>query len=539
MTHPHHAGFPARRRGTKSRIALATGLVLALAVGTAYATELGPFGDPDGPDPAAVGTARDFLDDWAAGRTGQAGALTSRPQEADRILLGFTEGLEITKPTFTVDEPVLREDGSVRVPFTAKMPITDLGTWTYRSVLPVSRDSDGDWVVDWSISVVHPKLSATEKFRLQRGRTSVDFVDRAGKRLSAETHPSLAPALNELAGQSGGGPRGEIQRVNRLTGAVTATEVSFSSGSVNPPKEAVRTTLDATWQTAADKALSHAGGKNAALVALRVDNGEVLAMANSPASGFNRAASGTYAPGSTFKVVTTAALLMKQAVRPDQVVNCPKSLTVGKPFQNVEKSEHPGATFRDDFAESCNTAFIGLRGELSDAELKEVAGTYFGVGQKWGIGISSFDGSVPVPKDETEKAAAMIGQGKVLANPLVMASVTATAVSGTFHQPKLVPNAKDRTETADLPAGTVTQLRELMRRTVTHGTASVLGGLPGQVGAKTGTAEVNATDPNNGWLVAYRGNVAVACIVEQGITGGGSAGPVIRDLFSTVPGDPT
>jgi hypothetical protein len=538
MTQSPHAGFPARRRGRKGRVALATGLVLALAVGAAYAAELGPFGGPDGPDPAAVDTAREFLNDWAAGRTERAGALTSQPEEADRILRSFTEGLEISKPAFTPGEPVLREDGSVQVPFTAKMPVTGLGTWTYRSALPVSRASDGDWTVDWALSLVHPKLSDTEKFRLEREEISADFEDRAGNTLRTATHPSLAPVLTELAGRASGGARGEIQRVSRSTGAVTATEASFGSASATPPDDPVRTTLDATWQTAAEKALSKAGGKNAALVALRVDNGEILAVANSPASGFNRAVSGTYAPGSTFKVVTTAALLMKNAVRPDQVVDCPKYLTVGKQFQNVEKSEHPGATFRDDFAESCNTAFIGLRDKLSDAELKDVARTYFGMGQEWSTGIPSFDGSVPVPKDETEKAAAMIGQGKVLANPLVMASVTATAVSGTFHQPKLVPDAEDRTETTDLPAGTVTQLRELMRRTVTDGTASMLADLPGEVGAKTGTAEVNATDPNNGWLVAHRGNVAVACVVEQGVTGGRSAGPVIRDLLTTVPGDP-
>jgi hypothetical protein len=437
MTQTHYAGSPARRRGRKGPVALVSGLVLALAVGAAYATDLGPFG-PDGPDPAAVDTARGFLEDWAAGRTDRAGALTSQPKEADRILRSFTEGLEISKPDFTPGEPVLREDGSVRVPFTAKMPVTGLGTWTYRSVLPVSRASDGDWTVDWSLSLVHPKLSATEKFHLEREEMSADFEDRAGNRLHAEAHPSLAPVLTELAGRAGGGPRGAIQRVSRATGAVTATEASFGSASDTPSDEQVVTTLDAAWQTAAEKALSKAGGKNAALVALRIDNGEILAVANSPASGFNRAVSGTYAPGSTFKVVTTAALLMKDAVRPDQVVDCPKYLTVGKRFQNVEQSEHPGATFRDDFAESCNTAFIGLRDKLSDSELKEVAGTYFGMGQEWGIGISSFDGSVPVPKDETEKAAAMIGQGKVLANPLVMASVTATAVSGTFHQPTLV-----------------------------------------------------------------------------------------------------
>lgn len=44
-------------------------------------------------------------------------------------------------------------------------------------------------------------------------------------------------------------------------------------------------------------------------------------------------------------------------------------------------------------------------------------------------------------------------------------------------------------------------------------------------------------EPNNGWLVAYRGNVAVACVVERGVTGGGSAGLIVHSLLATVPAD--
>ena len=131
----------------------------------------------------------------------------------------------------------------------------------------------------------------------------------------------------------------------------------------------------------------------------------------------------------------------------------------------------------------------------------------------------------------------MIGQGRVQANPLIMASVTATAVSGTFHQPSLTAGTEDETRTTPLPRGVVTQLRAMLRATVTDGTAKVLSDLPGEIGAKTGTAEVSDDQDNNGWLVAHRGNVAVACVVEEGVTGGGSAGPIVHSLLSTVPDD--
>ncbi|MEV8594273.1 penicillin-binding transpeptidase domain-containing protein [Streptomyces sp. NPDC052012] len=529
---------PGRRRPRRAVKALtAVAVVAALAVGGAYAAGIGPFAD-DGPDPEATAEARAFLADWSAGRLPAAAARTTSPDRARQVLSSFTTGLDITRPKLTAKAPKETGDGTVTVPFTARMPITGLGTWTYTSALPLRQQKDGAWKVDWRLSLVHPRLSDTEKFRLEREEDKpVEATDRDGETLSGATHPSLAPVLAQLAARSGGGPRGAVLLVDRASGEVERTEAAFGRKPATKSDGPVRTTLDATWQSAAERALAEADGKNAALVALRIDDGEILAVANSPASGFNRAVSGTYAPGSTWKIVTSSALLLKGAVAPDDVVDCPKYLTVGKKWQNVETSEHPGATFREDFTESCNTAFISLRGKLADGELGDVAKKYFGVGQTWHVGVPSYDGSVPVPRDATEKAASMIGQGRVQANPLIMASVTATAVSGTFHQPSLVPGTEDTTTTTPLPREVVSQLRALMRATVTEGTADVLADLPGEIGAKTGTAEVSDDQDNNGWMVAHRGNVAVACVVEEGVTGGGSAGPVLHSLLSAVPED--
>jgi hypothetical protein len=528
-----------RPRRTAVRAVTAGAVVLAVAAGGAYAAGLGPFERDTGPDPAAAEQARAFLADWAAGRLPSAAGRTTSPGTAQRVLDSFTTGLDISGPKLTAKQAAEAEDGTVTVPFTARMPVEGLGTWTYESKLPLREQSDGNWKVDWRLSLVHPRLSDTEKFRLEREESKPpEATDREGTALSAAEFPSLGPVMAQLGGGRGGtGPRGAIHLVDRASGKVERTEARFGARTVRDAGP-VRTTLDAGWQAAAEKALAaHADGKNAALVALRIDDGEILAVANSPSSGFNRALSGTYAPGSTWKIVTSSALLLKDAVAPDDVVDCPKYLTVGKRFQNVELSEHPGATFRKDFTESCNTAFISLRDRLDDGELGEVARTYFGVGQEWHVGAPSYDGSVPVPKDETEKAASMIGQGRVQANPLIMASVTATAVSGTFHQPSITEGNEDTTRTTPLPRGVVAQLREMLRATVTDGTARGLSDLPGEIGAKTGTAEVSDDQDNNGWLVAHRGNVAVACVVEEGVTGGGSAGPVVRGLLAAAPAD--
>ncbi|MGW1176712.1 penicillin-binding transpeptidase domain-containing protein [Kitasatospora sp. NPDC002543] len=537
-THQHRG----RRRALRAGIAVALAAATATAAAACGTSLTGP-GTPkaaETPDPAAAAEAQAFLADWAGGRLDSAASRTTDPAKAQEVLRNFTAGLDLGKPELTPEPAGLQDDHSVKVAFTAKMPVTGLGTWTYRSELPVRKQEGGAWKVDWSMSLVHPRLSDSAKFRLDREDTSPPKVtDRNGAALTGDALPSLRPVLAQLT-KGGSAPRGAIRLVDRATGEVTGTETTFGAGDAKPADKPPATTLDATWQAAADKALADkAGGKNASLVALRVDNGEILAMANSPATGFNRALSGTYAPGSTWKIVTSSALLIKNAVKPDDVVDCPKYLTVGKEFHNVETSEFPGATFRKDFTKSCNTAFISLRGKLGDSELGDVARDYFGVGQEWHVGIPSYDGSVPVSRDETEKAASMIGQGRIQANPLVMASVTATAASGRFHQPTLVPGGADTTSTKPLPPAVVDQLRSLMRATVTDGTAHVLADLPGEIGAKTGTAEVSEKDPNNGWLVARRGNVAVACVVEQGVTGGGSAGPILHSLLAAVPGDPS
>ncbi|GGO82566.1 penicillin-binding transpeptidase domain-containing protein [Wenjunlia tyrosinilytica] len=300
-------------------------------------------------------------------------------------------------------------------------------------------------------------------------------------------------------------------------------------GTKPKPGRAVRTTIDRDTQKAADAALSGLK-KNASLVAVRPSTGEVLAVANNPGSEGNRAFTGRYAPGSTFKVVTAAALL-EAGVEPGTAASCPRTATVnGQKFENQAEFVLPkGTTFREDFAQSCNTGFIGLRGKLDNAALTEAAGR-FGIGGEWQVGAASFDGSAPAPTSENEKAADMIGQGKVEASPLVMASIAATVRSGSFHQPVLVPDAvKERHKAAEpLDPDAARQLRTLMRAVVTEGSGKALRGIGGEPGAKTGTAEFGQDTPphTHAWMIGFRGDLAFAVLLEDGGSGGRDAGPV-------------
>ncbi len=158
-------------------------------------------------------------------------------------------------------------------------------------------------------------------------------------------------------------------------------------------------------QQAADSALADVvtsgslgadGGEgNAALVAVSVSTGAVLAVANTPATGTNRAMTGQYPPGSTFKAVSTQALLAA-GVTPTDTVACPTTATVdGRSFKNFEGGAlGDSATFADDFATSCNTAFVGLSSQLADDALAAAAAP-MGLGLDWTVGADAFTGDVP------------------------------------------------------------------------------------------------------------------------------------------------
>jgi cell division protein FtsI/penicillin-binding protein 2 len=296
----------------------------------------------------------------------------------------------------------------------------------------------------------------------------------------------------------------------------------------------VKTTLSPSLQAAAEKQV--ASRARASVVVTRASTGEILAVANSNPN-FNTAFQGSLAPGSTMKVITSSLLIEKDLASADKTHPCPKFFSYGGwKFQNDDKFEIKGGTFKASFARSCNTAFISQAGKLDDDSLTKQAQQVFGLSlNNWAIGVPTFDGAVPV-QSAAQKAAELIGQGGVRMNPLNMASVAATVRSGSFHQPYLVaPSVDDRTlakAARTMSAKTVSQLRELMNYTAAYGTAAeAMAGLGPDYGAKTGSAEVDGQKEANGWFTAYRGDLAAAGVVQQGGHGSESAGPIVAALL--------
>ena len=123
--------------------------------------------------------------------------------------------------------------------------------------------------------------------------------------------------------------------------------------------------------------------------------------------------------------MTATALLAAGVVQPASAVDCPATTVVyGKRFQNYDRFDLGRVPLRTAFARSCNTTFTGLSQRLDDRALPAAAAAY-GVGSRWTLPVPSFGGSVPAPKDDTEKAADAIGQGRVEVSPLTMALVSA------------------------------------------------------------------------------------------------------------------
>lgn len=529
----------------------------------AYSLIGGSSGDDGGPKvdekPVAAGpptaaevraTTQGFLAAWEKGDVAGAAALTDDRAAAKTALTAYAKDSHLTKVKLTPGKRA-----GAKLPFSVTSTVSYEGKtkpFAYGSELTVvRRKHDGKTLIGWQPSVVHPELKEGDRLVTgEAGDPPIKAVDRDGAELTAKKYPSLGTVLDSLRekyGEKAGGTAGVELRVVRK-GSAKAAEKSATTkddAKATPDKTlltlspgtpgTLKTTIDPSLQSAAEK--ETAKRKQASVVLVKPSTGEILAAANSKPAGFNIAFQGSLAPGSTMKVVTSSLLLEKKLAGVDKKHPCPKYVTYGGwKFQNDDKFEIKDGTFRASFARSCNTAFISQAKKLENDSLTKQAQEVFGLGRdNWSIGVPSFDGGIPVQSD-AQMGASLIGQGGVRMNPLNMASVAATVKSGTFKQPYLVSPDVDNRTLATAPrkmsGATVGALRDLMHYTATAGTAvEPMSGLGSDMGAKTGSAEVDGQKKPNGWFTAYRGDLAAGAVVQEGGHGGESAGPLVRAMF--------
>ncbi|MFG1988933.1 penicillin-binding transpeptidase domain-containing protein [Actinoplanes sp. NPDC048988] len=307
------------------------------------------------------------------------------------------------------------------------------------------------------------------------------------------------------------------------------TEIFTSKPVAGKP---IKTTIDVKTQLAADQALASIK-QPSSLVAVKISDGSVLAVANGPDGGtVDTALTGQVPPGSTFKAVSAYGLLQRKAVTADTTVACPAKATVaGREFKNADGEVLGNVPFHVDFAKSCNTAFVALAPKLT-AEGLQKAASDLGLGAKWDLGVDAFSGKVSPAATPTELAAATFGQGATAVSPVAMAGATAAIARGQFKQPRLVVDPAPAAPAADGPKldeAAVTPLRQMMREVVTAGTATALKSAPGgPVQGKTGTAEfAETTEDTHSWFIGYQGDVAFAVMVQKGGAGSEAAVPAV------------
>ncbi|CAM5456387.1 penicillin-binding transpeptidase domain-containing protein [Streptomyces aurantiogriseus] len=481
-------------------------------------------------------TTAQFFAAWEKGEAAAAAALTNNAEKAEPLLTSYAQaahisGVKITPGSATGDT----------VPFTVQATVSYEGKskpLSYKSSLTVVRGiTTGKALVDWQPSVVHPELKSMDD-TLVTGESAappIEAVDRNGKVLTKEKYPSLGPILDQLRatyGDKAGGTAGVELAIRHATPDTADTSLlTLAEGKAGK----LPTTLDAGMQAAAEKAVQKYS--KSSVVAVQPSTGEVLAVANHRDDGFNAAFLGERAPGSTMKIISAATLIDNGLTTANGPAPCPdEAVSESQTFHNLENmTPNNNATLSESFARSCNTAFVKFADEVQVDSLTNEAQDRFGLGRdNWKTGIPSFDGRVPA-SGGPDTAANLIGQGQVQMNPLNMASVTATAMTGTFRQPVIVPQSLDDRELArarGLSSSTVEQLRSMMNRTATSGTAAeVMSELSGRIGAKTGSAEVDGNARSDSWFTGYRNDTAAAAMVEDGGHGSDAAGPIVATVL--------
>ncbi|WP_338779832.1 penicillin-binding transpeptidase domain-containing protein [Streptomyces sp. DG1A-41] len=493
---------------------------------------------PPGTDEVKETTAK-FFAAWEEGATATAASYTNNDAAAEQLLTAFAGDAHITDVKITPEAAK-----GTTVPYTVKAKVAYDGKskpLSYSGKLKVVRGlTTGRPLVDWQPSVVHPELKKDDTLVTEQSASPpIEAVGRDGSVLTKEKYPSLGPvldALREKYGEKTGGSPG-IELVIRHTAGNAPDTPLLTLAEGEPGK--LTTTISASAQAAAEKAVKRFA--QSSVVAVKPSTGEVLAVANNRTDGFNAAFEGQAAPGSTMKIITAAMLIDNGVTSMNGPAPCPAdAVWQGQKFENLTGMEpNESATLANSFMRSCNTAFIKLIDEkpLTDASLTQEAEQRFGLGQdNWKTGIVSFDGSVPEVSGP-DRAAGAIGQGQVQMSPLNMASVTATAITGTFRQPYLVsPELDDRqlAQAQGLRASTAAQLKQMMRLTAIQGTAEeTMAGLGGDIGAKTGSAEVDGNAKSNSWFTGFRGDIAAAAMTEEGGHGGDAAGPIVAAVLRT------
>ncbi len=277
----------------------------------------------------------------------------------------------------------------------------------------------------------------------------------------------------------------------------------------------------------------------------------------------DRAVSGTYPPGSTFKPLVACAALEENVVNEHTTVDCHGRINVGK-WQFPDWKAHGITDIRKAIAESCDVYFYAVGGGwenikgLGIERLRRYS-KLFGLGDYLGIDLpGEKKGLVPGTTWKFKELGERwyigdtyhnaIGQGYLLVTPLQIANVTATiANGGKLYRPRIVkeiinPVTKKKMEMKKdilnenfISPQNIKIVQEGMRQTVTNGSGRALNNLKVHTAGKTGTAQFGGEGKTHSWYVSYgpyeNPKLAMAVLVEGGGEGHEWAVPLTREVY--------
>ena len=381
-----------------------------------------------------------------------------------------------------------------------------------------------------------------------------------------------------------------------VTGTYTEIDgktVELSEGQEPVPGNYVMLTIDYDIQATLEKSLENTikaigGDCNAGgAVVLDVNTGDTLAIASYPTYDMttfdkdysklvqnesnpmlNRAVSGLYSPGSTFKPLTAIAGIQSGVVTPKEHITCTGIYDYYKDYQpscwiwSEYNSTHGAQDVTHAIENSCNVYFYELGRRLGIDRLDEYA-KKFGLGEYTGIELTEETaGHMASPEYKKQAVVnvtdsdwfggdtlqAAIGQSYSLFTPVQLANYCATiANGGTRYKVNLIDSIRSSVdgsvvekfgsevvEKIDMDPQTVDQIHNGMKKVVDEGSArSIFEGYPIAVGGKTGTAQLGK-GANNAVFIAFapfdNPKIAVAVVLEHGVRGT-NAGRVARDVF--------
>jgi Penicillin binding protein transpeptidase domain/NTF2-like N-terminal transpeptidase domain/Penicillin-binding Protein dimerisation domain len=548
-----------RERGTSKANPLAvtaavvgTLVALGVAAGFVFFLMFHTTGSPEQ-------TADAYLTAWQARGFEEMDAVTVNAPEGGVADPLRAAAAQLGERRISLELGAVTQNGDTAVArYTATAVIATGHVWEYQGQLQLVTQ-DRHWFVSWSPSDIHPQLQAGERFALHAvwpARAQVLAADntvlssrraiaQSGSlalvtgnvvRATAAQAKALGPPYQagDLIGQGGveeayqqqlaGRPALTI-RIEGPGNRVDATVARLPAKPGGP----VRTSIDMHVQLAASAAVRGAAtNRPTDVVAIQPSTGRVLAVIERP-GGADRVFSGTFPPGSTFKVVTASAL-SGTGLRPTSTVQCPAQVNVGgRVFHNAGNENLGSTSLQRAFAVSCNSTFIRLATQRLSGSTLATAATTFGFNSRPNLGIPATLGRFTTPQTQVDLAADAFGQGTDLVSPLSEASMAGAVQDGTWRPPQLVlsPAPRQSAQPQQLSSTVLNTLRPMMRAVVTSGTAANVGFQAGVFG-KTGTAEFgSAQNPRaHAWFIGYRGNVAFAVLVEGGGIGADQAGPI-------------